>query len=406
MPEDKLETLRLPSPGAGEGRRRPRRSGIAWAGLALLCVLGAGLYQIGILRPAVAVRTSLVQEVFPSQTLTLLSASGYVVADRKSAVASRLTGRLVELAVEEGSRLRRGEVIARIDRREAEAACERARRQLEAEGRRRDQLLAEVAEAERDYKRKRELALRGTIAPAMLDQAEARFRSLSAAVEASSAMILAARAALREAEIVLEDTVIRAPFDAVVLTKNAEVGDILTPLAATADAKAAVVTIADLEALRVEADVSESQIARVREGQACEIRLDAYPETRFPGRVHRILPTADRSKAAVTVKVDFLVRDERVLPEMSARVAFFAREPTPEERIAAAAVPAAAVVARDGRELLFLVEENRAREVPVRTGKRFGDWIELLEGPSLGTRVVLSPATRLTDGARVTLSAP
>ncbi len=406
MPEDKLETLRLPPPQAGEGLRRRRRRGIVWAGLALLCALGAGLYHFGVLRPAVAVRTALIQEVVPSQTLTLLSASGYVVADRKSAVASRLTGRLVELAVEEGSRLRRGEVIARIDRREAEAACERARRQLEAEGRRRDQLQAELAEAELDFGRKRALALRGTIAPAMLDQAEARFRSLSAAVEASSALILAARAALREAEIVLEDTVIRAPFDAVVLTKNAEVGDILTPLAATADAKAAVVTIADLEALRVEVDVSESQIARVREGQACEIRLDAYPEARFPGRVHRILPTADRSKAAVTVKVDFLVRDERVLPEMSARVAFLAREPTPEERIALTAVPAAAVIARDGRELLFLVEEDRAREVAVRTGKRFGDWIELLEGPLLGTRVVLSPAKRLTDGARVALSAP
>ncbi|MEJ5358742.1 MAG: efflux RND transporter periplasmic adaptor subunit [Desulfobacterales bacterium] len=406
MPEAKPETLRIPPPGAGEGFRRKRRKRLAGAGVAFLAALGAGLYLLGFLRPAVAVRTTLVQEVLPSQALTLLSASGYVVADRKSAVASRLTGRLVELSVEEGSRLRRGEVIARLDRREAEAACERARRQLEAEMRRRDQLEAELTEAERDYGRKRALGARGTIAQGTLDQAEARFRALSAAVEASSASILAARAALREAEIVLEDTVIRAPFDAVVLTKNAEVGDILTPLAATADAKAAVVTIADLAALRVEVDVSESQIARVREGQSCEIRLDAYPETRFPGRVHRILPTADRSKAAVTVKVDFLARDERVLPEMSARVAFLSREPTPEEQAPRTAAPAAAVVSRGGRELVFRVERDRARESAVRTGKRFGDWVELLEGPPPGTRLVLSPPARLADGARLAPSAP
>jgi len=405
VPEARLETLRIPPP-APEGAPPRRRRVRVLAGILLLFVLAAGLYLLGFLRPAVTVRTGVVQDIVPSQALTLLSASGYVVADRKSAVASRLTGRLVELSVEEGSRLRRGEVIARIDSREAEAAVERARRLLEAERHRRDQTLAELAEAERDFGRKRELFARGTIAQAPLDAAEARYRALSAGAEALAASIGAARAALREAEIALEDTRIRAPFDAVVLTKNAEVGDVLTPLAATADAKAAVVTIADLDALRVEADVSESQIARVREGQACEIRLDAYPETRFAGRVHRILPTADRSKAAVTVKVDFLERDERVLPEMSARVAFLAREPTAEEKTAIPAAPAAALLVREGRELLFRVAEGRAHEVPVRTGRRFGDWVELLEGPPPGTPVVLAPPARLAGGARVSVPAP
>jgi len=203
--------------------------------------------------------------------------------------------------------------------------------------------------------------------------------------------------------VLLDYTNIRAPFDAVVLTKNADIGDIVTPLAATADAKAAVVTIADMESLLVAVDVSESNIAQVKAGQPCEIRLDAFPDSRFPGRVHMILPTADRSKASITVKVAFRERDPRILPEMSAKVAFLSRETGPGEQAPLRAVPAAAVAQGNGPPRVFLIQGDQVREVPVQLGRRLGEMVELREGPAIGSRIAAAPLEKLTDGARVSI---
>ncbi len=364
------------------------------------------VYRQGWLSPALEVQTAVVQRVFPAQTFTLLNASGYVVADRKSAVASKLTGRIVYLGVEEGSRVRAGDIIARLESRDTAAARERAAQNVQVARHNLEQAQAELVNATLDYERKRSLVERGTIARAAFDTAEARFRTARAAVEALTAAGNAARAALQEAEVQLDYANIRAPFDAVVLTKNADVGDIVTPLAATADAKAAVVTVADMGSLIAEVDVSESNIAQVRVGQPCEIRLDAFPDARFPGRVHMILPTADRAKASITVKVAFRELDPSVLPEMSVKVAFLAREPAADERTAFTAVPAAAVVSGDGGERVFVVAGDRLSETRVTVGRRAGSLLELLEGPAVGTRVATGPADRLRDGARVSAAKP
>jgi multidrug efflux pump subunit AcrA (membrane-fusion protein) len=189
----------------------------------------------------------------------------------------------------------------------------------------------------------------------------------------------------------------------VVLTKNADIGDIVTPLAATADAKAAVVTVADMNSLLAEVDVSESNIAQVEVGQPCEIRLDAFADRRFPARVHMILPTADRSKASITVKVAFLERDPRVLPEMSAKVAFLSRAPGADERAPLRAAPAAAVTPRNGQNVVFLIVGDHVREVTVETGRRFGEMVELRGGPPVGSRVALAPLDPLREGTRVSV---
>jgi RND family efflux transporter MFP subunit len=402
MPDLELEKLRIEKRALRPRARR--RKWLVWTALAVvLAVVIGALYRQGLLTPAVEIQAAVVQSIFPSQTFTLLNASGYVVADRKSAVASKLTGRLVFIGVEEGSAVKEGQVIARLENRDALAARERAAQNVTAARFHLEQARAELANATLDYDRKKNLAERGTIARSAFDAAEARYRTAQAAVEALSAAQRAAQAALEEATVLLDYTNIRAPFDAVVLTKNADIGDIVTPLAATADAKAAVVTVADMNSLLTEVDVSESNIALVEVGQPCEIRLDAFADKRFPGRVHMILPTADRSKASITVKVAFNERDPAVLPEMSAKVAFLSRPPADDERASFRAVPAAAVVERNGKPFVFLVQGDQVREVAVRTGRRFGETVELTEGPPIGSRIALAPLERLKDDVRVSI---
>jgi RND family efflux transporter MFP subunit len=402
MSDMELEKLRIDKTHARPAARRKKR--ILWGVVSgCLVATAALLYQQGMLTPAVEVQAAVVQTMYPSQTFTLLNASGYVVADRKSAVASKVTGRLVFLGVEEGSRVKEGQVIARLESRDAAAARDRAAQNVSVARFNLEQSQAELANATLDYERKKNLAERGTIARSAFDTAEARYRSARASVEALAAALRAAQAALQEASVLLDYSNIRAPFDAVVLTKNADIGDIVTPLAATADAKAAVVTIADMNSLLAEVDVSESNIAQVKVGQPCEIRLDAFPDTRFPARVHMILPTADRSKASITVKVAFLERDPRVLPEMSAKVAFLSREPAADEQSPFRAVPAAAVVQRNGTPRVFLIQGDHVRGVAVETGRRFGEMVELRDGPPVASRIATAPLDQLMDGTRVSI---
>jgi RND family efflux transporter MFP subunit len=402
MPDPELEKLRIEKSALRPLSRKRRWLTWAVVTLALAGILGA-LYRQGLLTPAVEIQASVVQTLYPSQTFTLLNASGYVVADRKSAVASKVTGRLVFMGVEEGSRVKEGQVIARLESRDAVAARERAAQNVAVARHNLEQARAELANAMLDYDRKKNLVERGTIARSAFDAAEARFRTARAAVEALSAAQRAAQAALEEATVLLDYTNIRAPFDAVVLTKNADIGDIVTPLAATADAKAAVVTVADMNSLLVEVDVSESNISQVKVGQPCEIRLDAFADTRFPGRVHMILPTADRSKASITVKVAFDERDPAVLPEMSAKVAFLARPPADDERASFRAAPVAAVVERNGRPIVFWVQGDNVREAAVQVGRRFAEMVELKEGPPVGSRIATAPLEKLKDATRVSI---
>ena len=380
-------------------RKRRRLQPLYWtaAGL-LLVILLVSLYLTGRLVPAIAVDTAAVSRIYPSQTFSLLNASGYVAAQRKAAVASKITGRLISLSVEEGSRVKAGEVIARLEDEDARAARDQAAANLKSARADTAQMRAELQDADLNYSRKKQLLQRDVISRAEYDTAEARYLRARAAVAAAEAREKSAEAALKGAETSLGYALIRAPFDAVVLTKNADIGDIVTPLGAAANAKAAVVTIADLNSLQVEADVSESSLALVKTGQPCEIQLDALPDLRFRGVVHMIVPTADRTKATILVKVRFVDLDPRILPEMSAKVAFLSRLPKPEEQRLRTAVNDSALVKRAGLFVAFKIEGDRVRETPVEKGETFGDLVEVTAGLKTGDRVVLTPSTRLRDG--------
>jgi RND family efflux transporter MFP subunit len=400
MGDDELSRLKIDksrAPGAPGRRRKP----LYWTAAVLLLFIMAFLYSRGAFSTAEQVEVGTVALVYPSQTFTLLNASGYVVAQRKAAVASKITGRLASLTVEEGSRIRKGQVLAQLENEDIAAAKRQAAANVDVARFTLDQANAELNDAKRAYEREKTLLAQEFTTRASYDAAEARYKKAVAAVAGSEAALRAAGAALNSAEASLEYTYIRAPFDAVVLTKNADVGDIVTPLGAAANAKASAVTIADMSSLMVEADVSESNLEKVKLGQPCEIQLDAIPESRFRGVVHMIVPTADRSKATVMVKVRFVDKDNRVLPEMSAKVAFLSREIGRGDEKPRTAVTQKALVEHKKQTRVFLITGNRVTETPVTTGVRLGDMVEITSGAKAGQKVVINPPLKLSNGAKI-----
>jgi RND family efflux transporter MFP subunit len=378
-----------------------RRKLMYLTGAIFFIILIGVLYMKGVFTPAIQVEAVNITQVYPSQTFSLLNASGYVVAQRKAAVASKVTGRLVSLSVEEGSKVKAGQVIARFENDDVKAARDQSEANLNAARHNLEQAKAELNDAAISFNRNKDLVSQGFISKAEHDASEARYKKTVAAAAAAEAAIKASVAALQSANVALEYTLIRAPFDAVVLTKNADIGDIVTPIGAAANAKAAVVTIADMDSLLVEADVSESNLQQVKIGQPCEIQLDALPDSRFRGTVHMIVPTADRTKATVMIKVRFIDRDRRILPEMSAKVAFLSREVRSDEQKPRTALNPDAIRDRNGKKTVFLIKENRVMETPVTLGEKFGDMVEVLSGVKAGDRVVLKPLNKMREGLRI-----
>ncbi len=399
MANEDLSKLRIDKQAVASRPVR-RKKPLLWT-MAALVALAAILAWQGVFTPTVEIETATVSQAYPSQTFTLLNASGYVVAQRKAAVAAKTTGQLVWLGVEEGSRVREGEVIARLENRDVTAARDQAVANVANARSTLEQARAELHDATLAYNRQKELVAQGIVAQADFDAAEARYRKAQAGVAGGESAVKAAVAALRGAEVALDYTLIHAPFDAVVLTKDADVGDIVTPIGAAANAKAAVVTIADLGSLQVEADVSESNIEKIKVGQPCEIQLDAIPDARFAGAVHMIVPTADRSKATVLVKVRFLDKDARILPEMSAKVAFLERAVKADEKRPYTVVNPAAVASRDGRTMVFVVKGAKVVETPVTVGAKIGDMLTITSGGKAGEKVALKPLDKLRNGSRI-----
>jgi RND family efflux transporter MFP subunit len=378
------------------------RKGLYWGGAAILLAL-SGLYAGGVIRPSASVQVVTVSQVYPSQTFTLLNASGYVVPQRKAAVASKITGRLVSLMVEEGNQIKQGQIIARLENDDTLASRDQALANRKVAEANLAEAKAELSIATLTYGRNKRLLERQIVSKSEYDNAEARYKRAQAAVAAAKAAIGASTAVLRGATVALDYSLIRAPFDAVVLTKNADIGDIVTPIGAATNAKAAVVTIADMHSLQVEADVSESNLGLIKAGQPCEIQLDAIPDTRFAGVVHMIVPTADRSKASVMVKIRFLQPDPRILPEMSAKVAFLSRPVKEAEQRRRTAVHHLALVKRGKQQSLFILQDDHVKETVVLTGETFGDMIEILSGAKAGDRVVMKP-DQLKNGAKIKIA--
>jgi RND family efflux transporter MFP subunit len=377
-PASSFEHLRIDRGGiAGRPRNRRKR----WLIIAAV-VLVLGAVAVTRLNGETQVEMATVTTAYPYQGVTLLNATGYVVAQRKASVSTKATGRLEWLGVQEGSVVKAGQVIARLESSDVKASEEQAAAGVQS-------AKAELQDARVGLERARDLAQKKFISVSALDAAQARY-------DKAMAGVAVAQAARRGAGVSVDQTLIRAPFDGVVLTKAANVGDILTPFSSATDSKGAVVTMADMETLEVEADVSESNLSKITVGQPCEIALDAFPDLRLRGEVSRLVPTVDRSKASVLTKIRFVDRDPRVLPEMSIKVAFLSSAVPAEERKPLTVVHKDAIV--NGRA--FVVTEGRTHETTVKTGKAIGDMVEV-DGLKTGDKVVLKPSEKIHDGSRV-----
>jgi RND family efflux transporter MFP subunit len=380
-------------------RGRRRRRWAMWTIVLALVAAGAAWYS---LRPKVRdVQVVPVVTSFPSQQFVVLNATGYVVAQRKAAISSKATGRVEYLGVAEGSRVKAGDVIARIDARDVEAQAQSAEANVLAAKAGLVQAQAEETDALAQYKRAQDLLRQKFVSEASVDTAKARADRASAAVANAKATIAAAQATARNARVSVDYTVIRAPFDGVILSKSANVGDLVTPFSSAADSKGAVVSMADMSTLEVEADVSESSLAKVKVGQPAEIVLDALPDTRFRGHISRMVPTVDRAKATVMTKVKFDAIDPRVLPEMSAKVSFLSQEVGAEQQKPLLAVSPDALAQRDGKTVLFVVRGDRAVAVPVTPGAKVGDVTAITGAVKSGEKVVARPPADFPDDALV-----
>ena len=401
-PSPDLAKLRIDRGIAPIRRRRRRR----WIVLAVLLVIIAGGAAWYALQPRVeTVQTTPIVTAFPSQQYVVLNATGYVVAQRKAAISSKATGRLEWLGVAEGSRVKAGDVIARIENPDVVAQAQSADAAVRAARANVQQAEVERQNAQVEFRRNEELVAKNFISRSALDAAKARLDRSQALVASAQANLNASIANARNAQVAVDYTEIRAPFDGVILSKSANVGDLVTPFSSATDSKGAVVTMADMGTLEVEADVSESSLAKVHVGQPAEIVLDALPEVRFRGHISRMVPTVDRAKATVMTKVSFDEIDPRVLPEMSAKVSFLSQEVSAAQQKPLLAVSPDAIVQRDGRTVVFVIREGRASAVPVSPGAKVGDTTAITGDVKSGDKVISKPAPSLANGALVKIAA-
>jgi len=357
--------------------------------LIITIILAVGYFTISSFTSSVLeVKLTSVIKQTPARSSAVLTASGYVVAQREASVSSKGTGVLVYLGVVEGDKVKQGQIIARLDDRDIVAQFDQAKSNLQL-------YEAQLKESENNYNREKELLDRGLSSQQSLDQAEANYKTLLANIDI-------AKAGIRAAEVALENMIIRAPFDGTVLTKNAEVGEIVAPFGASTTSRAAVVTIADMNSLMVETDVSESNITKIEQDQDCEIVLDANPAKTYQGYVFKIVPTADRSKATVLVKVAFKNYDSSVLPEMSAKVSFLSKssEETKDQKPVLTA-PLTAVEDIEGKKIVFIVVNDQAVQKEISTGRLFGNYVEITSGLEEGEKIIDNLNDQIKDGVQV-----
>ena len=404
-----LEQLRIERPVEAEPATWPK-----WVAIAVAVVAIAGVAAWILLPRGIAVRAATV-ELAPAEAVaaagpgTILDASGYVVARRQATVSSKITGKVVQVYIEEGKRVARDEIIARLDDTNARAALEQARAaHAQAEA---NLTAAQVAfdNAGPTFKRNEQQLEKAVISQQTFDTAKAAYDAARTGLDVAKRAVEVARSGITYAERNLDDTIVRAPFAGIVTVKAAQEGEMISPISAGGGyTRTGVGTIVDMDSLEIEVDVSENFINRVRPDQAVTARLNAYPDWAIPAHVIAIIPTADRAKATVKVRVGFDSRDDRILPEMGVRVAFL-DTPTsaPTESASAASAQRAFVVPTDAVQssgdtgVVFVLNDDRVERRAVRLGARVANGQVVLSGLTAGARVAAGDLSQLADGARV-----
>jgi RND family efflux transporter MFP subunit len=377
--------------------------------IVLLLVLGAAgggaWYWLSRERP-VEVEVATVTERAAGAQASVLNASGYVTARRRATVSSKVTGKVIEVNVEEGMAVREGQVLARLDDATLQAALNLYRAQLEAAKRQIPESEVRLEQARIQLQRQERLRQDGLNTPNDIDNARAEVDSLVARIASAQEQVKVAESQIAMQETAIEDTIIRAPFSGVAISKDAQPGEMVSPVSAGGGfTRTGISTIVDMGSLEIEVDVNESYINRVRPGQPVSAVLDAYPDWQIPASVITLVPTADRQKATVLVRIGFKALDPRILPDMGVKVTFLREDESAAAPAAQAVtlVPQAAVRTEGGNSFVFVVRQSAVERRAIRTGGTDGDRLEVLAGLSGGDQVVISPPAELAEGMLVTV---
>lgn len=374
------------------------------AGVVVLALAGGAAWWYVAGNKPVAVQTATVKANGQGAAANaVLQATGYVTARRMATVSAQMTGTLVEVLIDEGFKVKKGQVLARLDDTGLKAARAAALAHVRTAEANLGQLRAQLAQAQADERRQAELSAAGMTTRQSREQAGTAVKTVSAQLEAAQRQIEAAQAQARQADVNFDYATVRAPFDGVVTARAAQVGEIISPLSAGGGfTRTGVGTIVDMESLEVGVDVNEAYIAQVKPDMPCEAVLDAYPDWRIPARVVAVIPSADRGKATVKVRVALEQKDERVVPDMGVRVSFLAAKPKAEAKpVPGVLLPPESVVERNGAQAVFVVQENRVEQRVVKLGSDVGKFRLATEGVKAGETVVLSPPAELKQGSTV-----
>lgn len=399
-----LNQLRIDRGAEPEDSNRPW---LKWLLLVLVLLIGAaGAGYVLTRTHGVPVRVTTARGLSGAAAAgggSLLDAAGYVVARRAATVSAKVTGKVTEVLIEEGRRVEAGQIVARIDDTNTRAAFNQSAAQLEAAKASLTQIRVNLANAERDVNRKRGLAEQRLISAAELDTAQTNLDSLRAQLVTTERNVDVAQRSVEVAQRNLDDTVVRAPFGGVITVKAAQVGEIVSPLSAGGGfTRTGIGTVVDMDSLEVEVDVSENFINRVHADQAALIKLNAYPDWEIPAGVIAVIPTADRSKATVKVRVAFKQRDPRILPEMGARVSFLSEAPAADAQARPGViVPAEAVLVNGEDGTVFIVHDGIAERRAVKLGAKTADGQLITAGLTAGEPVALGALAQLGDGVKV-----
>jgi RND family efflux transporter MFP subunit len=403
MSRELLDQLRIDRSADRPPRRRARRYAIVAIALVVAAV-GAWLGWARMRPPTVQLTVARAATAGGGPG-SVLDASGYVTARRQATVSAKITGKVTEVLIEEGMRVREGAVLARLDDTEARAQLDLARAQLSAARSQLAEVRAQLEQAERDYARQQGLYDRALVSPQSLDAALAQRDMLRARLLSTQEQIKVAQESVSVAQVQLDNTVIRAPFGGVVVAKSAQPGEMISPISAGGGfTRTGIGTIVDMDSLEIQVDVNESYINRVAAGQPVEATLNAYPDWKIPGEVIAIIPTADRTKATVKVRIAIKSKDSRIVPDMGVRVGFLESKPAGGAVAPAATgvlVPPEAVRAEGNGSVVFVYADGRVERRAVTLGPDTGGQRRVVSGLRDGERVVLSPAAALRDGQAV-----
>ncbi|MDO5505923.1 MAG: efflux RND transporter periplasmic adaptor subunit [Pseudoxanthomonas suwonensis] len=405
-PADLLKELRIereddPTPGR-------RRRWIVIAALVAVALAVAALL-LGRGDGGTPVETTTAQPLSGAgapETVSVLDASGYVVARRMATVSSKITGKVEAVYIEEGMRVTEGQVLARLEPVDADAQRALSRSQLGAARSQVEGVRAQLAEAEANAARLQPLLRRQLVSRAQYDQAVAQRDALRAQLQTARRNVQVAGDGLRIAELGVDNTVVRAPFSGVVIAKAAQPGEIVSPLSAGGGfTRTGIGTIVDMDSLEVEVDVGEAYIGRVQAGMPVEATLNAYPDWKIPAEVIAIIPTADRGRATIRVRIALKSDDARIVPDMGVKVGFLERLAPAGETPTGVRVLNEAIVRRDGKDLAFVVDEaGTVQRREVQPGRALGTEREVLAGIATGEVLVVNPSAELADGTRVSIT--